>query len=261
MSFFRRGSRKTKEEEEKEEYIKREREYNEKKRDKFLSDYDKKKASDELKDSSLVDNNPSTASHDGPSIDESKVFTGSARKKSLRERIGDYKVKRAGDKAEKELKKFKQGKDKEERLDAERKVREKKIFGHELSEEERSDLKKAKEEARLQKQIKNAQRSKQIQENYGKFENTLGKINKQRKRLSGIGVDFSKGLGISATEGQASAPMGNLDMVNAFSATNQQKAKSNKLANDMISFDLNFGNMLGGKKANKKPGKHPLDVL
>lgn len=266
MSFFRkfRHTRET-DEELKERLMKKDRKGNEKRRDKFLSEYDKKNASKELQDSSLVDNDPSTQAHEGPTLNETPRNAEQS-KKSLRERIEDYKIKRKGDKFEKDLKARKRVQDRTDREEEELKSREKKIFGKELTAEERAEIQKEKEERKEANEQKKIERTQKVKKAYGSFQNTLGKVEKERAKLAGFGtnIGFGTGLGGLGSNGlgtNKSQPlMGNPDMLNALSPNNQNNYQRQKLGNDMISFDLNFGNMLGGKKANKKPGKHPLSI-
>jgi hypothetical protein len=251
MSFFRKFRPK-----DKESFLKRERDYDEKKRQDFLKE---QAANKEVSDSPQVDNNPST-----PRIDSSKTFTGHNKKTSFRERVENFKVKRKFDKEEKELRHLKKVEERERKEESEREAREVKVFGHKLNAQEREANKEKSNKIKLDKEIKQAQRRKAVKEGYATFEKGVKTVNKYRKQVSGYGINFGSGLDFGGGQGKSGENIGNinLDLVNALKPATPKKtpAEEKKVTYNVMLFDQNFGSLLAGKKGKKKLKKHPLSI-
>lgn len=227
MSFFRKEPR------DKAEFIEMERKHDEEKRKRFLESQD--------------------------SGEEKKGFM-------FGEKIRDFKRGRRVKKEQKVLREIEKEKERKERQAEEELEIEKRVHGRVLTREEREEFMEEKEERKLSQEVKKAQRRAKAKEFFEKTERGVARARKVGAQIgernifdSGGGVNLF-GTGGSGTVGKKS--LGNVRPRNAFGGLTSNKSIldiSGDIGPAKLDFELNFGNMLTGKRK-KKVGKHPLSI-
>ena len=150
-------------------------------------------------------------------------------KKGLRDKIHDFKVKRRLGKEEKELKQFRKMKEREKEENEGLREREEKVYGKQLSATERAEFKRYKQEKAVKREASKQKTIKALKTSY----ETAKKYN---TKLAGIGSNV--GFGVDVMGGKSI-----LD-ISASPAISQKKAD----------FEMNFGNLMAGKRPKKKKG-------
>lgn len=200
-------------------------------REKFLErerEFEKKKKEKLLKAQEAESTNIS---------DNGDVTKGKTKKKGLRERIEDFKRERAAAKEERSFKKYqKEGERIKKRTEA-IKARERKVFGRELTAEEAAEY----AEFKAKQVDKRAEKRAKVKQELSTLGKNLSKASKTARKYSynvggGVGSVGFSGLGGTSI----------LDVT--------------PIAQKREHFEMNFGNLMAGKKVRKKKVKGPKPI-